>query len=203
MSLLPIFLKEFDIGDVTVKIEQEGGIGIGGMVWDASLILARFLYCNKDSIFEGIDNLLEVGSGTGICGLACGLMKPEVSVTLSDLHSHLPLIKTNIDINNTRNVRCEEIDWFRSTDEKKYDMVIGTDCVYDTRLFEPLLDTLDKVTTTKSTVFMCNELRMIRDLGFYKIAQKRGWTLTILPEYMMDKESFTHECPIMRFTKNR
>ena len=32
MSLLPIFLKEFEIGDVTVKIEQEGQVGIGGMV---------------------------------------------------------------------------------------------------------------------------------------------------------------------------
>ena len=203
MSLLPIFLKEFEIGDVVVKIEQEGQVGIGGMVWDASLILAKFLYCNRDSVFARVRTVLEVGSGTGICGLACALMSEKLRVTLSDLDSHLPLIRTNIDINATTNVNCEEIDWFNSTDEKKYDMVIGSDCVYDVELFEPLLDTLDKVTTKDSVVFLCNELRMTRDLGFYKIAQRKGWTLTILPEYMLDKEYFSHECPIMRFTKNK
>ena len=203
MSLLPIFLKEFEIGDVVVKIEQEGQVGIGGMVWDASLILAKFLYCNRDSVFARVRTVLEVGSGTGICGLACALMSEKLRVTLSDLDSHLPLIRTNIDINATTNVYCEEIDWFNSTDEKKYDMVIGSDCVYDVELFEPLLDTLDKVTTKDSVVFLCNELRMTRDLGFYKIAQRKGWTLTILPEYMLDKEYFSHECPIMRFTKNK
>ena len=110
MSLLPIFLKEFEIGNVVVKIEQEGQVGIGGMVWDASLILAKFLYCNKSIVFSKISSVLEVGSGTGICGLACALMEPKLKVTLSDLRSHLPLIQTNIDINSTSNVICDEID---------------------------------------------------------------------------------------------
>ena len=146
--------------------------------------------------------MLEVGSGTGICGLACALMEPKLQVFLSDLRSHLPLIQTNIDINGTSNAFSEEIDWFKPDNVNKYDMVIGSDVVYEPDLFEPLLNTLDAVTTKKTVVFLCNELRMTRDLGFYKLAQKKGWTLTILPEYLLDKEYFSHECPIMRLTKN-
>lgn len=203
MSLLPIFLKEFEIGNVTVKIEQEGQVGIGGMVWDASLILAKFLYCNKDLVFSKATTVLEVGSGTGICGLACAMMEPKLRVYLSDLRSHLPLIQTNIDINSTTNVSCGEIDWFNPGNPGKFDLIIGSDVVYEPDLFEPLLDTLDVLSTKDTVILLCNELRMTRDLGFYKLAQKKGWTLTILPEHLQDKEYFSHECPIMRFTKNR
>jgi predicted nicotinamide N-methyase len=202
MSILPIFLKEFEIGDVTVKIEQEGQVGIGGMVWDASLILAKFLFSNKSEVFSKVTTVLEVGSGTGICGLACAMMQPRLRVVLSDLRSHLGLIRTNIDANNTPNVICEEIDWFSPKNSTKYDLVIGSDVVYEPDLFEPLLNTLDLVTTPNSIVFLCNELRMTRDLQFYKLAQKKGWTLTILPESLLDKEYFSHECPVIRLTKN-
>jgi predicted nicotinamide N-methyase len=203
MSLLPIFMKEFEIGDVTVKIEQEGQVGIGGMVWDASLILAKFIYWNRKDIFLNSRTVLEVGSGTGICGLACALMEPKLNVTLSDLYSHLALIQTNIDINDTKNVNCCEIDWFKPEGAGKFDLIIGSDVVYEPDLFEPLLDTLEVVTHKDSVILLCNELRMTRDLNFYKMAQKKGWTLTILPEHLQDKEYFSHECPIMRFTRNR
>jgi predicted nicotinamide N-methyase len=203
MSLLPIFMKEFEIGSVTVKIEQEGQVGIGGMVWDASLILAKFIAQNKLEIFSRVKTVLEVGSGTGICGLACAMLEPKTRVTLSDLYSHLALIQTNIDINNLSNVSCCEIDWFKPQNTGKFDLIIGTDVVYEPDLFEPLLDTLETVSHPNSVIFLCNELRATRDLNFYKLAQKKGWTLTIVPEHLQDKEYFSHECPVMRFTRTR
>lgn len=202
MSLLPCFLKEFEIGGQEIKIEQEGSVGIGGMVWDAAIVLAKFLAKHK-GIYKGVKRVLELGSGTGLCGAAVAMLNPDIEVVITDQRSHLGLIMTNIQINNLFNAKCEELDWFTPQDLGKFDMIIGTDLVYEPVLFEPLLNTIDLCSDENTKIIMCHEVRRKRDLNFYKAARAKGWTVTIFPQELCDDEYRSPEVPIMRFHKHK
>ncbi|CAG9322992.1 unnamed protein product [Blepharisma stoltei] len=202
MSLLPMFLKEFEIGGIKINIEQEGNVGIGGMVWDAAFILSKFLAKHQKHVFSNVKNVVELGSGTGLCGIATALLNPNCQVTLTDHRSHISLIDTNIDCNCLKNARSKELDWFHPSNIGKFDLIIGTDLVYDPTLFGPLLDTLDIVSKPNSLILLCNEVRMSRDLDFYKMAQERGWQVTVIPSEFSDPENRNPESPVIRFVKN-
>jgi len=201
MSLLPIFLNEFQVAEFTVQIDQEGKIGIGGMVWDAAVLLSKFISKNRES-FKSVKRVVELGSGTGLCGLAVAYLLPQAEVVLTDNQPHVPLLQRNAELNGLPNVKVEELDWFHPRNLGDFDMVIGSDIVYEPQLFEPLLDSLEAVTGPHTLVYLCNELRMSRDLNFYKAAHKRNWTMTILPDSLLDPECVNPESPVMLYKKS-
>lgn len=201
MSLLPMFIKEFNIGGMNINIEQEGNVGIGGMVWDAAFIVGRFLAKNKDIVFKNVNSIIELGSGTGLVGIAVALMFPDIHITITDHRSHLSLIETNVQCNNLKNVTVRELDWFKPENIGKFDLVIGSDLVYDPDLFEPLLNAIDIVSSQKSLIFLSNEVRMSRDFDIYKKAQERGWQLTMIPLDLNHEEDRNPESPVIRFVK--
>lgn len=104
-----MLFKDIPIGDITVLIEQESIIGIGGMIWDASVYMASFLHHNRNTVFHNVKTVVELGAGTGLCGLACALMNPSIHFILTDQAPYLPLLRRNIEVNSLRNVTCEEL----------------------------------------------------------------------------------------------
>lgn len=56
---------------------------VGGRIWPVSDILVKYLSNKSNNIIEG-KNVLELGSGCGYVGIACGLMKAK-KVILTDM----------------------------------------------------------------------------------------------------------------------
>lgn len=102
-------------------------------------------------------------------------------MVVTDIADALGLIQTNIMSNACRNVYCEELDWFNPRDLGHFDMVIGSDLVYEPKLFEPLVKTLDLVCKPDTKVFLCNELRSRTNFGFYHKMHEYGWTMSMFP----------------------
>ena len=80
-------------------IEQRKSLGKGGLCWDAAFILAEHLlanvgsWCSKE---RPTTRVLELGSGTGLAGLAIAKFADCCSVTITDLPPLLDLMESNI-----------------------------------------------------------------------------------------------------------
>mmetsp|Transcript_8334 Transcript_8334/g.16470 ORF Transcript_8334/g.16470 Transcript_8334/m.16470 type:complete len:210 (-) Transcript_8334:1900-2529(-) len=201
MLFRTVFKREFEVGDAVVTIEQEGSVGIGGTVWDAAMVLARFLASNQDAVFKGVTRVLELGSGTGLCGIAIAKLMPEIEVVITDQASHLGLINQNIEINAVPNAKAEELDWLNPRSLGHFDLIVGSDLVYSPTLFEPLADTFTATASPDTQIFLCNELRVATDLQFYKVAMTKGWTFTRLPQDMQDPEYSSPDIAIFKAHK--
>ena len=74
-----VFVREFEINESdVVKISQTEIGDVGCVVWDAALVLSSYLqtkHC-QDIISKKSDDLkvIELGSGTGFCGIVSGCL---------------------------------------------------------------------------------------------------------------------------------
>ena len=70
-----LFIRELELKDGTLEIYQELEGDVGCVVWDAAITLAKFIdgECFRSKVkvkLDGRANVLELGAGTGIVGLA-------------------------------------------------------------------------------------------------------------------------------------
>lgn len=73
-------------------LECPGYLGIGGKIWDSTYVLLRYLSRPDISCLLAARSVLELGSGTGIAGIAIARLNPS-SVTLTDLPDIVPLLR--------------------------------------------------------------------------------------------------------------
>ncbi|CAM9370601.1 unnamed protein product [Laminaria digitata] len=90
---------------LVLKLRQVNGdgvmSGVGGDVWCAALLLSTWLLENPE-VVQGLD-VLELGSGLGLCGITAGYLAK--SVTLTDYIDELLVnLRHNIEVNRTPRV---------------------------------------------------------------------------------------------------
>lgn len=105
---------------------------------------------------QGASNILELGSGVGLVGLLLAADR-GVRVTLSEtrsaycgatvtfenLRQNVESNRWNVAQNSGGEVEVLELDWSQGLEEKHdFDLVIGSDILYEPHLFEDLLDVL-------------------------------------------------------------
>ncbi|CAG4970843.1 unnamed protein product [Parnassius apollo] len=141
------------------------------VVWDASLVLAKYLETisqQKPEFLSGT-KVLELGSGLGVVGLTAATLGAQV--TLTDLPEALPLLRLNISENKQKICSmggyaiAEVLVWGDNNSEihkQEFDMVVLADCVYYEDAVEPLLQTLQNLNNKvmkKPTIYLTQELR--------------------------------------------
>ncbi|KAK9460367.1 putative methyltransferase-domain-containing protein [Lipomyces oligophaga] len=187
---------------VAVEIRHDGGAtGCGGKVWPAGDLLSRYLISIRDGeVAEGDDTarrliwqvskqrkikIVELGSGTGLVGLALGNAYKKynpvesengLDVIVTDQENMLNLMQDNIDLNHLEGiVRAGVLDW--GTDlggdyEVRPDIVLAADCVYFEPAFPLLEKTLVDLATTDTLVLMAYKKRRKADSRFFKAIRK-------------------------------
>jgi len=100
------------IGRSKLIIEQDKSLGKGGLCWDAAFILGEYLVQNA-SIWKRAHtctSVLELGSGTGLCGMLVAKAVDNVHVSLTDLPDLMPLVLRNIARNfEPSHIRMDEV----------------------------------------------------------------------------------------------
>ncbi|KAL6739552.1 hypothetical protein Aduo_012991 [Ancylostoma duodenale] len=112
--------------------------------------------------------VLELGAGTGICGLTLAALGADVIIT--DLPSRLPLISENYEANRLHcsgSVTVEALDWSCPGTLPDVDLLVLVDCIYYLDSIDPLIKTL---TSCKAKEVLC--IYEKRDIGEPVIAQK-------------------------------
>ncbi|XP_061702053.1 protein-lysine N-methyltransferase EEF2KMT [Syngnathoides biaculeatus] len=178
------FLSSWDAVTLleNVALISEGTTGL--VTWEAALYLAEWALAHPQT-FAG-RNVLELGSGAGLTGIAvCRLCGPS-SYIFSDCHqSVLQRLRDNLSINglndNTTNtktsVSVEELDWTNVTEERlndiSADVVIAADVVYDPDVVVVLVQLLSKILRQRgrcvpAEVFICSTVRNPRTYSGFK-----------------------------------
>lgn len=99
--------------------EENAHLGTGLITWDGSVVLAKFMEINKNLVLG--KNIIEVGAGTGVAGIAAFVLGGK-KVVLTDLKYSLKNLIGNLEINFASNshefssspssIHVAELDWF-------------------------------------------------------------------------------------------
>ncbi|XP_052196520.1 LOW QUALITY PROTEIN: uncharacterized protein LOC127803921 [Diospyros lotus] len=128
--------------------------------------------------------ILELGSGTGLVGIAAAIILGAV-VTVTDLPHVLPNLRFNVESNSKvlaehgGRVDVAPLRWGETEDMEAlgrgYDVIVASDVVYHDHLYEPLLRTLKflMLEGEKRMVFVMAHLkRWKKESVFFKRARK-------------------------------
>ncbi|XP_075006795.1 protein N-lysine methyltransferase METTL21D isoform X1 [Calonectris borealis] len=155
------FVRELERrGGPALRLEQRAAGGVGCVVWDAALVLAKFLETGACPLARR--DVLELGAGTGAVGIMAATLGANVTVT--DLEELQELLMVNIENNKhlvTGSVRAKVLKWGEDVTEFQPppDYILMADCIYYEESLEPLLKTLKDLTGPDTCVLCCYEQR--------------------------------------------
>ncbi|XP_020552378.1 protein-lysine methyltransferase METTL21D isoform X1 [Sesamum indicum] len=186
---------------------------LGTTVWDASMVLVKFLEknCRKGrfspSKLKG-KRVIELGAGCGVAGFGMALLGCDVIST--DQTEVLPLLMRNVERNTSRilqtapdsdsfgSIQVAELNWgdedhIRAV-EPPFDYIIGTDVVYAEHLLEPLLQTILALSGPRTTILKTYGLQLGYELRSTNVHDrmldlwKRNFEVKSLPKAKMHSE---------------
>ncbi|ETW08061.1 hypothetical protein H310_02428 [Aphanomyces invadans] len=158
----------------------------GHLVWDAALVLADYMQQvhAKATTLESC-RAIELGAGIGLVGMvlaALGCME----VTLTDQPYCIPLLAKNVEANfgDTVSVvrpRVKALQWGQLVDdemERKMDLIVASDVLYNASVFPDLIHTLDALANPTTQIFLCYEPRIpTQEASFFAQLEAAGFTL--------------------------
>ncbi|OAD79887.1 hypothetical protein PHYBLDRAFT_105709 [Phycomyces blakesleeanus NRRL 1555(-)] len=163
-----------------IHLQQDLSGGCGGKTWEAADIMIEYLLWKKsqsDTFFDG-KRILDLGSGTGLVGLAVASAFPGVQhMTLTDQIPMMELMKQNILLNGLeRKVDAQILDWGTPLPESIMplsDVILASDCVYLEIAFQPLVDTLVLLSTKETVIYLSYMKRRNADKRFFQMLRKK------------------------------
>ncbi|CAN6478070.1 unnamed protein product [Victoria cruziana] len=177
----------------SILIRQLPSEGLSFQLWPAATALVSLM--DQDHLpipsvekIKGIRNggrpirALELGSGTGLVGIAAAALL-GVQVVLTDLPHVLPNLLFNAQANEGAvrasgrggSVSVDCLRWGNADDCVKHsglDLILASDVVYHSHLFDPLLKTLLLLLAQETVLVMAHLRRWKKDAVFFKKAKK-------------------------------
>jgi hypothetical protein len=203
-------VREIEFQNSTFRMKQDSALGIPGVVWDCALVYLAWLNKNFSSIQEKYKvsekKVIELGSGTGICGIAFSLLHPK-KLVLTDMKPNLENITRNIKENekclqergvNSEEISVEVLNWGESQPDTKtlidrhgpFDLIIGSDLIYSDKDKADLLWTLTTLSLAAKnnvTVILGYTIHKPSDKKFFEMA-KTNWNVQHISYWDFDPE---------------
>ena len=133
---------------------------LGEVMWPSAKCLGDFALRNADVFTD--KSLVELDSGTGLCGLNAAHNCSRVVLT-DNVKDVVTLLRKNVNSNfrNSAHIQTAKLAWGKGIDEFTkehglFDIVAGTDAVYDSALICPLFVTAARVLQENGALFLLN-----------------------------------------------
>jgi predicted nicotinamide N-methyase len=132
----------------------------GTSVWEAGIALSEHIQSHP-SLVNG-KRILELGSGTGIVGLAA-FQSGASHVLLTDIPQIIPLLQQNASrvTLETQHVNVRVLDWyhFDPNDIPPVDIILGADIVYCLEASQALIQVLHQLSNYSTKIIIAFEDR--------------------------------------------
>ncbi|XP_077123447.1 protein N-lysine methyltransferase METTL21D [Ranitomeya variabilis] len=160
-----VFVRELERRDGAVlEIRQLSSGDVGCVVWDAAIVLSKFMERRESAepgLFTG-KAAVELGSGTGIVGIMAATLGADVTVT--DLEDLQDLMIMNIKRNSaliTGSCQAKVLKWGEDVSgfSSSPDYILIADCIYYEESLQPLLKTLRDLASGETCILCCYEER--------------------------------------------
>ncbi|KAI9890038.1 MAG: hypothetical protein M1814_004554 [Vezdaea aestivalis] len=153
----------------SLTIFEDGNFSIARHIWDAGLVFSQALVAVITSSHKGLGSIkevlsqcedgiiqiIELGSGCGLVGLATAWHLPRCSVLLTDLEDAREMVLKNLAANpppNPSAVDFRVLEWGEPLPEKlakaAFDLVLITDCTYNPDSAAALVSTISGLTAS-------------------------------------------------------
>lgn len=199
------------IGDHRLQVSQlpqrdDSPLKTASVVWDSAFVAISFLekYVAR-CIPAQVQSIVELGSGTGIVGMAASLLFPDAKVVLSDLPNTVDFLRKNVELNRKfnqrsdsvsqkpsqlmKNAQVEVIVWGQQNlpvDDAKVDLLILCDCVYQlpnsVDIHQSLVKTMDDLSDANTLILMFYEPRSNRDEATFWNHARKLFSFTEAPQ---------------------
>ncbi|KAJ5610502.1 hypothetical protein N7510_007221 [Penicillium lagena] len=164
--------RRFSLGDSLESqtsdlcISEETGNSIARHIWDAALASVIYLHQIISGASEGMPSLrhllqhprqtplqvIELGAGCGIVGIALAQLHPHCSVLLTDLPEVEEIVTRNINAARPApksTVYYQSLDWNKPPPDglcrNAIDLILLSDCTYNVDSLPALVSTLDRL----------------------------------------------------------
>jgi hypothetical protein len=186
------------LAERTVSLLEDAGDSIARHLWDGSLALAQHIdqtislqaptalplleYVLVSATYRHL-NVLELGCGCGTVGIALAQAVPDCDVLLTDLDEAEEIVEANIERMNpaiSSKVAFAALDWTKPLPPKvaarTNDLIIVSECTYNTDTLQPLVDTLASLTarSPKAVVVLATKTRHDSEAAFFDMIKKAG-----------------------------
>ncbi|XP_070698707.1 protein N-lysine methyltransferase METTL21D [Pempheris klunzingeri] len=164
------FVREIEKNDgCTLKVNQCYLGDVGCVVWDAAIVLAKYLETKQFydpssgvNVWAG-RRVVELGAGTGAVGLMAATLGGHVTVT--DLEDLQTLLRANTQENqaliSTGSITAKVLKWGEDVSEflPPPHYVLMADCIYYEQSIIPLVETLTLLSGPETCIICCYEQR--------------------------------------------
>lgn len=188
------------LAERSVSLLEDAGDSIARHLWDGSQALAQLIdqtislqtsstplplleYVLVSATYRRL-NAIELGCGCGSVGISLAQSIPDCDVLLTDLPEVTELVEANIDrmrpAINSR-VRFEPLDWEQPLPERYQnrtnDLIIVSECTYNTDTLQPLVNTLLSLVTRspKAVVVVSTKTRHESENAFFGMMKNVGF----------------------------
>jgi predicted nicotinamide N-methyase len=137
-------------------------------IWEPSFVLALFM--GKTPPVRG-QKVLEIGAGMGIVGVYAALCGHDV--TISDISEDALLFaRAHALMNGCPQVPVVALDWRLPYTDRPFEVIIGSEVVYDRRTYDILISFLDQALAPGGTIFLAKNKDLKTPLFFEKLVTR-------------------------------
>ncbi|MBA2848133.1 methyltransferase [Thermosulfuriphilus ammonigenes] len=130
-------------------------------IWEGAVVLADFMASVEANPPRKI---LEIGAGLGVAGLFAAAVGHQVTITDGE-EEPLDFVKITAAVNNLE-VDVLQMDWASPQDVGIFDMIIGAEVVYSSRIYEDLLALFRRfLRRPGGTIYLAHSSERLRTLG--------------------------------------
>ena len=145
---------------INVVIPELVDPSYGMYVWPCAPVLAQYIWHNRHAV-RG-KTILELGAGTSLPGIVAGLCGAKIHFSdSSSLPNCIENSRKSCEANNLKDVHVHSISWGRFDPDlltlPKLDLIMASDCFYDTKDFEDILVTISYLLEQNDgAAFLCS-----------------------------------------------
>ncbi|TFG94002.1 MAG: methyltransferase domain-containing protein [Calditrichales bacterium] len=140
-------------------------------IWPSAVALAEYILASREEFRD--KNILEIGCGLGLTGLAATIAGGRVLFTDHDPHALL-FTARSFEKNFSRPAQVELLDWRELRDKRRFDMILAADVLYETRWLEPVIQVIDNKLIPGGTALVAEPNRTIAR-SFFDLVKEKGW----------------------------
>ena len=154
-------------------VKQNFSLGKGGIFWDGSYFISKYLLSDLFPKNTKIQTILELGAGTALPSLV-SLVKNNHTVVTTDTAKLIPMINEIFELNK-KNFSKEaksfvtELNWEKIEDiekvkkymdNKPFDVIIGSELVYLDDLFDDLINVIRNLSDENTFIILSYKIRL-------------------------------------------